>query len=108
MIELRRRIEFAVTHPVWGPIVIVVLVVLLAAIFIHVVADDTGFVADVGVICFGVASALAAILCRRFPLEAPLLLVGFVQERGPPRFARCVSPAIAVQRTADFVLPLRR
>lgn len=108
VIELRRRIELAVAHPVWGPVVFIALAVLLGLVFIHVVFDDAGFVADVGAICFGVVTVLAAILCRRFQLDLPVFLVGLVEKRGPPRAARLSSPAISRLRTADFVLPLRR
>lgn len=108
MIELRRKIELAVAHPVWGPVVIIALAVLLGLVFVHVVFDDVGFVADMGAICFGVVTVLAAILCRRFLLHLPLVLVGLVEKRGPPPSARRSSPAVSLLRTADFVLPLRR
>ena len=108
VIELRRKIELAVAHPVWGPVVIIALAVLLGLVFIHVVFDDAGFVADMGAICFGVVTVLAAILCRHLQLEMPVLLVGLVEKRGPPRAARRSSHAVSLLRTADFVLPLRR
>ena len=108
MIELRRKIELAVAHPIWGPVVIIALAVLLGLVFIHVVADDAGRLAEVGAICFGVVTLLVAILCRRLQLDAPLLFSGLVEERGPPRMARRASPAVSAERTADFVLPLRR
>ena len=71
VIELRRKIERAIAHPVWGPVVIVVLAVLLAVVFIHVVADDAGFVADVGAICFGVVVAAAVSLVGCTKISAP-------------------------------------
>ena len=108
VIELRRKIERAVAHPIWGPVVIIALAVLLGLVFLHVVADDAGFVADVGAICFGVVAMFAAIMCRRLRLDAPLFLVGLVEERGPPRLGRRLLPALGVKRTADFDLPLRR
>jgi hypothetical protein len=108
VIELRRKIEIAVAHPVWGPVVIIVVAVLLGFVFIHVVFDDAGFVADIGAICFGVVTALAAILCRGLRLGAPLFLVGLVQDRGPPGAARRSSPTFNPPQTAGFVLPLRR
>jgi hypothetical protein len=109
VIELRRKIELAVAHPVWGPVVIITLAVLLGLVFIHVVFDDAGFVADIGAICFGVVTALAAILGRSLRLGTPLFLVGLVQEeRGPPGVTRRSSRPFSPPRTADFVLPLRR
>ena len=108
MIELRRKIELAVAHPIWGPVVIIALAVLLGLVFLHVVADDAGFAADVGAICVGVVTMLAAMPCRRLRLDAPRFGIGLVEERGPPRLARRLSLALSVQRTADFVLPLRR
>ena len=108
MIELRRKIELAVAHPVWGPVVIIALAVLLGLVFVHVVFDDAGFLADMAAICFGVVTVLAAFLCRRFGLDLPHLLVGLVEKRGPPRAPRRSSPAVSLLRTADFVLPLRR
>lgn len=108
MIGLRRKIELAVAHPVWGPIVIITLAVLLGLVFVHVVFNDAGFVANLGAICFGVVTVLAAIPGRRFLLELPLLLVGLAEKRGPPRVARRSSSAVSLLRTADFVLPLRR
>lgn len=108
MIEVRRKIQLAIAHPILGPVVIVALAFLLALVFIHVVFNDAGFVADVGAICFGVVSALAAILVRRLQPATPLLVLGRVQERGPPQVAGRSSRVTRFQRTADFVLPLRR
>lgn len=108
MIELRRKIELAVAHPVWGPVVIIALAVLLGLVFIHVVFDDAGFLADVGAICFGVVTLLAAVLCRRFLLDVPLRLAGRVEKRGPPRPVRRSSLGLDPLRPSGFVLPLRR
>lgn len=107
MIELRREIERAIAHPVWGPVVIIALAVLLGLVFVHVVFDDAGFLADVGAVCFGVVTLLAAVLCRRFLLDVPLRLIGRVEKRGPPRALRS-SLGLGPMRTAGFVLPLRR
>ena len=107
MIELRRKIERAVAHPVWGPVVIIALAVLLGLVFVHVVFDDAGFLADMGAVCFGVVTLLAAVLCRRFLFDVPLRLVGRVEKRGPPQAVRS-SLGLSSLRTAGFVLPLRR
>jgi len=108
VIELRRKIELAIAHPVWGPVVIVVLAVLLALVFIHVALDDSGVAAGFGAICFGVATVLGAVLRKRFQLEIPSFAAVIAEERGPPPVVARASLRPCYERATDFVLPLRR
>lgn len=108
VIELRRRIELAVAHPVWGPVVIVLIAIVLALVFIHVAQDDSGVAADIGAICFGIVTALGAVLRKRLRLEMPVLVTMMPKERAPPPVVAGASLRPCYERAADFVLPLRR
>lgn len=107
VIELRRKIELAVAHPVLGPVVIVLLAVLLALVFIHVIQEDSGVAAGIGAICFGIVTVLGAVLRERLRLETPVLVV-MACERGPPAVPAGASLRPRSKQGSNLVLPLRR
>jgi len=95
-------------HPVLGPIVLVLLVLLLAMVCFHSAQDGWGGAAGVGAVCIGIATILGAAVCERSRWRAPLLSVSRWFERGPPRAFRALPVGRSQPAQLELVLPLRR
>ena len=94
-------------HPILGPILLVVLVLLLAMLFVHAAHEGMDVATEVGTICFALASffALAALdRLRRHHEEARLWTPG---KRAPP-MASGVPLVLASIASAPLSMPLRR
>lgn len=109
MIRLRHLLERGRAHPVLGPVLIVVVVLLLAMVLVHGAHDGMDAAAEVGAICFALASffGLAVMeMLRRRPHDVRTWTPA---ERAPPPMvrqpARLVSARIA---TTPSSIPLRR
>lgn len=95
-------------HPILGPVLLLVLVLLLAMVFLHAAHDGMDAATEVGAICFAIAGFLGLTVLDqlgRRPRETRTVTPG---ERGPPEVpgaAHLVPARIAV---APLSVPLRR
>jgi hypothetical protein len=94
-------------HPILGPVLLVVLVLLLAMVFVHAAHDGMDAATEVGAICFALASFFALALLdplRRLQEGARVRTPG---QRAPPTApgAPLVPARIAA---APSSIPLRR
>lgn len=108
MIRLRRMLERGRRHPVLGPLVLVLLVLLLAMVCFHAAHEGWDGAAEVGAVCIAIAAVLGAVVCERSRWRAPLLSVSRRFERGPPRPLRTGLAALPRPAGLELVLPLRR
>lgn len=93
-------------HPVFGPILLVVVVLLLAMVFLH--AAQEGWDAAIGAICLGIATVLGLVLLERMRDHFLEPVISARGDRGPPRpsLTRLLWPI--VNATGPGSLPLRR
>lgn len=103
MIALRRNIERWRRHPIIGPILIILLVVMLAFVLVH--ESHEKIAAEVGELCVGIALLFLAML-----LPAPVIFVVAVSvalcfRRGPPRHFDALSALL--HRFRSVPIPLR-
>ena len=104
MIRLRRMLERGRAHPVLGPILLIVLVLLLAIVFLHIAQD----VAEVGAICLAVATVVGLLLLVRLHRRMSEPLVAVRGDRGPPWVSDARTPQSAIVAVSSRTLPLRR
>lgn len=104
MIRLRRMLERGRAHPVLGPILLIVLVLLLAFVFLHLAQDAT----EVGAMCLALATVVGLLLIERLHRRMSEPLVAVRGDRGPPAVsdARMLQPAVVAVHSRS--LPLRR
>lgn len=95
-------------HPVLGPILLVVLVVLLAMLFLHVVLDGNPATEIGAVVCLALATALGLPLLERLRSRLSQPLVSVRGDRAPPAFRNLRLPRPAVVFAGSRNLPLRR
>jgi hypothetical protein len=96
VIALRRRLERASRHPLLGPLVILLLMLLVAVTIAHGTHDQ---IAEEGLTCVAIAFTLVALvgsLLRR----PPLLRATSVESRGPPPPLTAAIPLPGPGRTA--------
>lgn len=84
MIRLRRTLERGRKHPILGPIVLILLVLLLAMVFVHAAQDDFGAVIEAGFVCFAVVTLLGSVAVRFARREPASGAVPIAEYRGPP------------------------
>ncbi len=108
MIGLRRKLERGLAHPVLGPIVLIVLILVLAMVYLHAPHDGHESATEVGLLGIAIVMflgpALIGLLRRRAPAPAVMLR----GDRGPPRLLQRIwvlRPAIVA---GSHPLPLRR
>lgn len=92
-------------HPVLGPILLLVVVLLLAVVFMHLADEGWEAALSVGAICFAVATLVGPVVLARIRERAPRPPMRALRDRGPPPVP--VLPAVALA-TATRNLPLRR
>ena len=93
-------------HPLLGPILLVVLVLLLAMVFLHVAGE--GWDAAVGAICLGIATVLGLVLLERMRDHFLEPVISAPGDRGPPRPSLTRLLRRIVNATGPGSLPLRR
>ena len=93
-------------HPVFGPILLVVLVLLLAILFLHVAGE--GWDAAIGTICLGIATVLGLVLLERMRDHLLEPVISARGDRGPPRSSLTLPLWPIVNVTGPGSLPLRR
>ena len=108
MIRLRRMLERGRRHPLLGPIVIVLLVLLLAMVCLHAAHEGWDGAVELGAICIGFVTILGALVSQRFGSGAPALVVRRSFARGPPRAFHAALIGSPRRARLDLVLPLRR
>lgn len=84
LIRLRRTLERGRKHPILGPIVLVLLVLLLAMVFLHAAYDDHGAAPETGFVCLAIVILLGSVVVRvpRRELASAAFPIG--PYRGPP------------------------
>ena len=95
-------------HPILGPIVIIVLVLLLTMVFLHVLHEGMEAVTEMGTVCIALASAFGWLVMTRLSGCPPLIVIRERVGRSPPQnwLVDCggsISLAVAPSNT-----PLRR
>ncbi len=94
-------------HPVFGPILLILVVLLLAMVFLHVAHEGIDAAAGVGPICIGIAMALGLFVTSRLRPSLFTQLVSEPGDRGPPRTSQAV-PRTPTTIAASLSIPLRR
>ena len=108
MIRLRRTLERGRAHPVFGPIVLLVLVLLLVLVSLHAALDGQAAATDVGALCLAVLTILGPLLIERIRRTRPSSVVAVRGDRGPPisiDLSSVLQPALGAP---SFATPLRR
>lgn len=98
-------LERGSAHPVFGPILLVVVVLLLAMVFLHVAGE--GWDAAIGTICMGIATVLGLVLLERSREHLLEPVISVRGDRGPPRssLTRLLLPIVSTNGPGS--LPLR-
>lgn len=100
-------IERGCRHRLLGPIVILLLAVLLASVFLHVVVEGAEAAAKLGDRCVAIAAALGSLLLLR-SLPGAFVRMADVDERAPPRVALVAATGPPARLAAPVAVPLRR
>lgn len=108
MIKLRRTLERGRSHPILGPILLILLVLLLAMMFLHAAHDSHNLGADVGGFCLGIAMFLGLLVLERLHSNAPMPLIVVRGDRGPPAATKFRVAQPPSSTTLSLSLPLRR
>lgn len=107
MIRLRRTLERGCAHPLFGPVVLLVVLLLLTMVFLHLAHEGWDLAAGLGGACFGIATVLGLLLGERLLASRPPRRVLVPSDRGPPRSpARLVLPVVLAAGPRHH--PLRR
>jgi peptidoglycan/LPS O-acetylase OafA/YrhL len=109
VIRLRSLIERGCTHPVLGPILLVVLVLMLAMLFLHLADDGHGAASDFGAVCVALAAFLGSLVLKPFVGDRRESTISTRVDRGPPSLGVArIRPRFALVSTSSLSLPLRR
>lgn len=103
MIRLRELIERGRRHPVLGPVLIVLLLLVLALVMLHEGHESTG--ADLGVLCIGITLLLIAAVLAPPKRLASALVPETERGRAPP--AKVARRLTAAACGGSRSLPLR-
>lgn len=107
MIRLRRTLERGRKHPVLGPILLIVLVLLLAMVFLHAAQEGHEAATEIGAFYLAILTILGPILLERMRRTPPAAVVQVRGDRSPPRHhlpCQLTRPA----PPGTLVAPLRR
>lgn len=106
MIRLRKSLERARKHPVLGPVVLILLLIVLAMVVLHTAMDSHDGATEVGVLCMAVLVLLGSLLFDRVRLARLIVVVAERISRGPP------LPHVATRdigaSSSGITIPLRR
>ena len=108
MIWLRRTLERGRAHPVLGPIVLLVLVLLLVLVSLHAALDGQAAATEVGALCLAVLTILGPLLVERMRRAQQSSVVAVRGDRGPPVPIELRSVTQPAPGAPSFVTPLRR
>lgn len=107
MIRLRQSLERGRRHPLLGPILLLLLVLVLALTFLHVAQDGHEAAADLGAACLALVSFLGVLVAQRLRRSADGPRPALRAVRAPPLPGSRLRLA-AVVPAASLSLPLRR
>jgi len=108
VIRLRDLLERGLAHPLLGPLLLLVLVLLLSMVFLHVAHEGMEAATALGELCLGIVTALGLVLAARVSLVRAQEAGTSPRDRGPPR-ARVAPPGRErPDTTALLRIPLRR
>lgn len=108
MIRLRRTLERGRAHPVLGPIVVLMLVLLLVLVSLHAVLDGQAAATEVGALCLVVLTILGPLVVERMRRTRGSILVAVRGDRGPPISIDVRSILQPAPGAPSFATPLRR
>lgn len=94
-------------HPILGPLVVLLLVVLLAMVIIHTALDGHDSATEVGILCVAIITVLGPLILERFRRATPGPLVLIRGDRGPPARTASSLPLTPLPGLS-FTPPLRR
>jgi hydrogenase-4 membrane subunit HyfE len=108
LIRLRRTLERGRRHPILGPIVLILLVLLLAMVFMHAAHDEHGTAVEAGFFCLAIVTMLGPLVvwiarAVRRSAEIPVYLY-----RGPPTRYESLQVDPLVRGPGWREAPLRR
>ena len=84
MIRLRRTLERGRRHPILGPIVLILLVLLLAMVFMHAAQDEHSTAIDAGFFCLAIVAMLGPVVVGRGGGVRRSAAITRYRYRGPP------------------------
>lgn len=108
MIQLRQTLDRGRRHPILGPLLVLLLVLLLAMTFLHGAHDSHELASDFGGFCLGMAFVLAMLVVERIARSNPTFTVAVPDDRGPPHPRRARAALIRAASGAPLAVPLRR
>lgn len=108
MIRLRSTFERGRAHPLLGPLLLVVLVLLLAMVFLHIVQEGVEVAAEFGAACIAIATILGLLLGERIPIGVAAEPNASRTDRGPPRTTRAYRWTFGWSPPPAAPIPLRR
>lgn len=110
MIRLRRTLVRGRRHPLLGPLLLIVLVLLLTLTFMHEAQESVDFTVVIEVaLCVAVVTALAPLLLDRLRRVFAITALTTRLERGPPTWVGCPRwRTTPLGLSATLVTPLRR
>jgi hypothetical protein len=108
VIRLRRTLERGRKHPLLGPIVLILLVLLLAMVFLHAAHDDHGAAVETGFFCLAIVTMLGPVLVRVGRAEPRSVALPGFPTRGPPTDSAPLRVEQLARGPGWRVAPLRR
>lgn len=101
-------IERGCAHPLLGPLVLIVLALLLAAVFLHVAMEGAEAAMELGEVCVAIAAALGLLLMFQLRLAVVPEQLRNVDERAPPSVGSPTARGPTASLAAPLTIPLRR
>jgi hypothetical protein len=96
-------------HPILGPFLLIMLVIVLALLVLHVMEDGFDAATDVEAFCLAIATFLGPLLLQRVRRHAPAPISLVASDRGPPRKGGTPHAAPASSAAIGLLsIPLRR
>jgi glycerol uptake facilitator-like aquaporin len=108
MIRLRQTLDRGRRHPILGPLLVLLLVLLLAMTFLHAAHDSHEIAIDFGGFCLGMAVVLAMLVVGRITRSAPAFTIAVHDDRGPPHPRHARPALIHAAAVRQIAVPLRR
>ena len=107
MIRLRSSIERGLGHPVLGPVLLILLVLMLAMIFLHF-AEDSHAVSGFGAACLALAVFFGSFILAPLVGSRGGVIVSPRSGRGPPALTGWRRQGVVSAHDPPLSIPLRR
>jgi hypothetical protein len=108
VIRLRHILERGRRHPILGPIVLVLLVLLLAMVFMHAAHDEHGTAVEAGFFCLAIVTMLGPVAVWIARGVRRSIEVSVHRYRGPPARYECLQVDPLARGPGWREAPLRR